>query len=318
MLLTKIRINTSYPFLGRAAGRSIVGTLNFTIVNAAANELRKRTNGVPVLPVDLDPLMAKYGNTLDNRNEQDELSRSAAHDQQLREEQGFATKLDPMELAGRLKVIRDAIAEDLDEHAGLMRNPLDPRGGTFKNPYDVAPMIEDSFQRQLKQQPRVNEVMIRAQADALDIPFEDALRVTKAGQEAGLRFLKDNRDELMVLIQTLSASAPDGSLMSTADAEDVFETLPAIQKARLYVAADRGLWYERDRVIRMLMNGHPDAAGNRKLIDGLRIDIHGEFERIMRQPDFRREIDEAVQRGAKWPVLLDLPKSVQTAVAKAA
>lgn len=316
-ILNLVRIDPSMPFLGRAAQRSMVGTLNFTISNLLTADIRKRMQGVPVDAngVDIDPLLQKYGNTLDRRNEQDEAARGEEHEQHMREEQGFEVGIPPIELAARLKIVRDWLADDLDEHAGLIRNTLDPRGGVIKNPYDVARSLEDSFAQQLVQQPRVNEVLLKAQADALGIPFEDALRVTKQRQEAGIRFMKANQKEILGMLQTLSASGPDGHALTTADAEDVEPALPAIHRARLYVAADRGLWYERDRAINMVLRGHPDGNGNVKLVNGKRVEIHAEFNRLMRIPDFKAEIGKAVERGAMWPTLIELPEVDKKAVA---
>lgn len=317
-LLQKIRVNKSYPFVGRAAGRSITGTLGFLISNIVASEIRKRTTGVPVedaglSPSKVDALLAKYGNTVDARNEQDEASRGAAHLDKLREEQGLVVNADPMELAGKLNIIRLSIAEDLLANAQMMVNPLDPKGSTYPNPYDVAPSLDESFERQVSQQPRINEVQLKAQAAALNLPYEDVLRVTRARQEAGVRFLKAHKEEILSMLATLGASDSQGNQLSTDDAESVELGLPPIQRARLYVAADRGLWYERDRAIGLYMRGHPDGEGNIKIVDGTREEIHADFNRLMRTDSWKRSIEDAVARGAQYPVLLALPSKATTA-----
>ena len=318
-ILDLTRINTAYPFIGRAAQRQMCGSINFTIANLVSSSIRARLRGEAVDSlVDLSPLIQKYGNTLDQRNEDDEATRGLETEAKQREEQGFVPTVDFMRLAGQLKVIRDALAEDLDSHAQLLKNPMDPKGGTYKDPYHVAPTLEQSFQRQLSQQPKVNVAHATAQAEALDLDPADVIRVQQRQMETGLRFLRDNKAELMALLSELGAQRSDGTPYSTADADEVLLVIPAIHHARLYVNADKGLWYERDRAIGMMVRSHPDGLGNIKLLDASRLEIHKDFSKWMTSGNVRMDLDTAVQRGATWPTLMDLPKSASVLAAERA
>lgn len=351
MLLDKIKIEKPFPFIGRAASRGVVGTLNFTIAALAASHIRRRNQGVPVEELhrptqeQLNALKARYGNTLDARNEVDEHLRGQEHEAQQRDVMGYGAIQDPLELAGLLKVVRDSVAEDLNANARMLVNPLDPHGSLYMDPYETAEPLEASFVKQLEKAPKINEDRARAQAEALGLPVEDVLRVLRAEQEAGQRFLREHRQEIHGFLQTITASrglaANESELhgylcvdnkpcdpkrdvfekdtgrkdehgrpitikavvMTPEEADTAFAKLPAIRQANLYVAADRGLFYENDRWIKARLRSHPDALSNLKAINKARTDIHEEFKRRMQQPSFDREIKEAVERGANWPVL---------------
>lgn len=315
------RINKTYPFVGRAAMRSMTGTLNFTIANLCAADIRAKTVG-GLMPggVDLNPLLAKYGNTLDKRNEQDEAARGAAHENAMREEQGFNGPVPPLEMAGRLKIIRDVMAADMEDNCVLLPNPLKP-GSTYIDPWSIATPLEDSFRKQLLQVPKVNEKNVEAMCKAVGIPtvtMDDIRLVMTGQQEAGIRFLKAHGEDILAYFANLTAKGSDGHTLTLDDAVDIEMALPAQRRASLFVAADRGLWYERQRQIGLIMRSHPDAAGNMKFVDGTREEIHAEFEKLMADPVFKAGIDEAVQRGSRWPVLLDLPVAVPLSTQKAA
>lgn len=344
MLLDKVKIQKPFEFIGRAAQRSMIGTLNFSISNLATRAIRlKLANAAAEGDVEkvlqkptaqaLKDLQQKFsggggGNTLDARNELDEAERGREHEEQMRQDQGYTVQEDPLEMAGRLLVVRDCLAADMNDHAVLRRNPLDPHGAMYKDPYSLAPTLEQTFIRQLEQAPKVNEKRARAQAEAMKLPYESVLRVLRAEQEASQRFLKANKDDIHGFLTSLKAYRPlrddedpdefkaqgievtvdkDGRKSipwQNEDADYIFENLPAIRQAGLYVAADRGLWYEMDRWIRARLRSHPDSLGNMKAIVAARQDIHAEFGRRMANPAFKQEISEAVERGATWPTLL--------------
>jgi hypothetical protein len=305
-ILQMLRIDTAFPYVGRAAQRSVVGTLNFTISNLVASDMRRKRLGTPVVAkvgqTDLTPLIEKYGNTLDKRNEEDqeiEAEQREAEKPQSEPRTDFA-QVPPMILAGKLKAIRDSMAKDLDEHASLLQDPLSPNNPPYKNPYDVGASLEESFMRQLSLTPKVDRKKAQVVADIHGLDVEDVVRILQQQQEFGQKFINDNKDELLSVLKSLPHSDQEP--------EAAYAELPAIQKARVYVSADRGLWYERDRAIKLVVRGHPDGLANLAMIDSSRSDLHKSFNWLMKQDNFHREIDEAVRRGATWPVLIDLPK----------
>lgn len=355
MLLDKVEITKPFPFIGRAASRGMVGTLNFTIAALAASHIRKRNQGVPVEELSrptqeqLNALQERFGNTLDARNEIDGIQRGAEHEAQQREVMGYGAIQEPLELAGLLKVVRDSLAHDLDSNARMLTNELGQHKVTYLDPYEAAEPLEASFIKQLEKAPKINEARCEAEARMFGVPLETVIRLRQQEQEAGQRFLRENRQEIHKFLQTIVADrgladnetvqhgylCVDGVpcdprrdvfekdtgkkddrgqaitiqavLMTPDEADTAFAKLPAIRQASLYVAAVRGLFYENDRWLKSYMRGHPDGKGNLKALSTAYQDIKAEFNRRMDQPSFKREIGEAVERGAQWPVLPDMP-----------
>ena len=317
MLFNRIRFDPSMPFVARAAGRSIVGTLNFAIVNLAAQELRNRRFGQTAVEggEHADGDAPSNEPTLDARNEIDQNEvQGDKVEQQLRDDQGFEVGVEPLVLASQLKFIRDVIADDLDANAGLRRNPLN--GKLMKNPFDLAQPISESFARQLALAPRVDMSMITKVAKVVGLTPEDVIRVVEQRHKSANKFLSDNAAELFSIIDNLGTPiGDDGHPFEPADDESVLDRLPALNQARLIVAADRGLWYERERQVQGYMRGNPNALGNIGIIDGVRKQLHNDYAIFMAKPHMRTEIEEAVNRGAAWPVLIKLVKVDEKAAA---
>jgi hypothetical protein len=282
--------------------------------------------------VDLTPLLTKFNSeqTLDKRNEEDAAREGQTHSEALREEQGNEIqKEDPRILAGKLKVMRDAFALELERHATPIPNPLGKRGDVYLNPYEVAEPLMVTLGKQLERPINVNHDMIRAQALALGLDPADIERIQIRQPEAGLRFLKENRKEIIAMFDSLEAyKRPEGmegdenrayheddKHLPTLEAVEELETeIPAIHRARLYVNAERGFFYERDRWISAMIKRHPEAATHLKILDGCREYLHKEYNHLMSRPDFCAEISKAVEGGATWPTLLDLPKPATSEV----
>lgn len=340
--ITKVsKIDPSFPFAGRAAQREIVRGLNFTIVNLMSAKIRERIRQEMAAPivnpgpnaqnnpgtnaVNLEPLLEKYGNTLDRRNEHDAARDGIDHSDELREEQGMAlVAADPTVLAGKLKVMRDAFAANLEQFATPMVNVIDPKGGMILNPYEVAEPLMVTLMKQLERPVNVNRDMAMAQAAALGLNVNDVIRIQQRQQEAGLRFLKTNKKELVLMFETLEAFKPaegmqgdanrrvhedDDKYEATLESVDDLELeIPEIHRARMYVNAERGFFYERDRWINAVLKRHPEGATNVKILDGCRAYLHKEYDALMANPRFYAAISTAVQGGATWPTLLDLPE----------
>lgn len=352
-LLKCTEINSSFPFAGRAARREMIRGLNFTIANLMTGVVRQRALAAmapqtvnpgqadienPYPKVDLQPLVDKFGldkvNTLDERNEQDANTHGTEVAGDLREEQGLQpVKADPRILAGKLKVIRDALAIDLEKYAHPIPNPLGRPGETYLNPYEIGEPLLVTLEKQIRRPVQVNRDLIRAQAEALGLDPIDVERIQLRQQEASLRFLKENRAEIVRMVESLQAFKPaegkDGDANrvvheiddryepTLASVEDLELDIPAIHRARLYVNAERGFFYERDRWISAMIRRHPEAATHLKILDGCREAIHKAFDMLMQNPRIAAEISAEVLQGATYPTMFDLPKP-QTEATQAA
>ncbi len=325
MLFNKIQITDPFPFIGKAALRGIGNSLNFSIINLCSAKIRRDLFGSPVedAPVDVDPLLAKYGKTLDQRNTEDEARRGREHEDAQRQEQGFTVVDDPLELAGYLLVIRNAIGLQLNEHARRLTSPL-LNGATYLDPFETLRTLDDELMRQLTKPVLLNEEHLRAQAKQLRISLDQLKRITIAQQNSGIRFLKERKNDLLAFFETLTAYRPalqgeesrpdaiereEGKFFVPYDVneyEDIFTSLPAIRQAGMYRAAVQGLKYEHDRWTTMLIKGHSDAMGNRDAIFKKVADIRAEYDRLCKQPKFAGELNMAIEKGATRPVLPEI------------
>lgn len=295
-VLTQFRWNSSRPIISRAALRGIGGSINFSLTSLVIQHLRRLQFGQVIEESD-----AHYGHTVDQRNEIDIAVESEGFEAQLREDQGFTVALPPLELAARLKVIRDACAAELEPHATLRRNPLTKK--PFKYPFDLVPPISENIAWTLKQPAKISEAVVKNTMKVLRIDEQSIRLMLEKDHQTQQKFLKDNLNEIFSIIDTLEAKGGDGHAMGIDDDETIEEGLPALNRARLYVAADSGLVQRRVVDVKAYTRGNPDALGNIGMIDGERKLLRMKYFDFMKDPAIKDEIAEAVSRGAKPPVL---------------
>lgn len=305
-VLTQFRWNSDKAVICRAALRGVASSLNMSLIALAAQELRRRRFGDSVEVVD-----AVGDHDLDQRNEIDHAVEGSEVESNIREEQGFAYQLKPLELAARLKLIRDACANEIDAHAGLRRNSL--TGETFKNPYDTVGSIQESLEWLAKREANVQEAVVRNTAAVLQLDEQSVRNMLIEQHYKQQRFLKDNAQELIVIIQSLEAKGFDGHALGIDDDETVEERLPALNRAKLHVAADNALVNQRNKEVTSYMRGNPNAFGNIGMIDGERKLLKMKFDAFMKHEWVRDEINEAVSRGARYPKLKDLFPEIRKA-----
>lgn len=308
-VLTQFRFNSSYPFIARGALRGIGASLNFSIVALVVQHLRRLRFGENLPETD-----EHYGHTLDQRNELDHQVEGDAVETALREEQGFALQLKPLDLAARLNLIRNSCANELDNHAGQRRNPL--TGGLFKNPWDLVSPISESLDWMLKQEVRINEAIVKDAVKVLKIDEQSIRAQLLRRHQSQQRFVKENAAEIFTIIDNLVYKGEDGHAFGIDDDETVEARLPSINRARLFIGADKGLLGQRQRYVGTYMNGDPNARGNIEMIDKEREQLHAKFNVLVNLPGIKDEIADAVDNGAKYPVLAALFPKID--VAKAA
>lgn len=278
-------IDPANKFVGRAAQRQIVSGLNFAILNLLQRNLEERARGSE--------------NTTDRPySNAEDVGHNFAHQ-------------DPQFVAGQLKVIRNAFASSLLAHATVKRNFKDPTRKNYLDPYEVGETFEQTIRKQIERLSPVDRKRATAKAAILGAEVEDVIRVELIQHETRVKFLLAHQAALLREFDDLDQSRVDGRRWdgTLEEVEEMELLIPAIHRARLYVNAERGLFYERDRAIVMFIRRRPEAKGNLSLVDIARAMIHKHFDELMKDPEFYKQIDEAVRRGAKWPTLMDLPKA---------
>lgn len=295
-VLSQFRWNTDRAVIVRAALRGVASSINFSLIALATSHLRSLRFGKAVEEVD-----SHFGHNVDQRNEIDLEIEGNQIEAQLREDQGFAIQLPPLELAAMLKVIRDSCDAELDAHASLRMNPLTRQ--RYKYPFDIVAPLSESLVFMLSREAQISEAMVQNTMKVLGADEQSIRLVLQQDHERQRKYLKDNAHEILSIIDSLEAKGQDGHVLGIQDDETVEERLPALNRARLYVAADNGLVSRRLVDFRAFMRGNPDALGNIGMIDGERKILRLKFVNFMKAPEIKDEIADAVSRGAKAPQL---------------
>lgn len=331
--LTQIAVNPAFPTIGRAASIGFGRSLNFYIIAAAGQHIRRRSMEEAAGTMsDRDLAMLKdkglyipENDGVDAHNElmkvthadvrpNDEGNTRTATgaladgaevmtaddvDDRSFAEGGKAIPEDPLERAARLKLLRDTIQEQLKQHARIERSNLGK--GVFLNPYDIIPGFEQEILRQLKPR-KINMTLLEANAKAKGVPLADAVRLTERSNEVQAAWMANNGQRVLQLVEGLIPVDSEGNELTAEDAEDVYLDLPPLMRARFYVAVDQSLWFLRDRVITAQLNGVPGTDSERQLIAGLREELYRDFDFLMSSK--HEAIYEAVvQARSKWPTM---------------
>jgi hypothetical protein len=307
-ILGQFRFRSEAPVISRAALRGIASSINFSLINLVAQHLRSKAFGQVV-----DQTDDHYGHNLDQRNEIDADVAGAVELQQRREEQGFAVGLAPLDLAARLKVIRDSVAQELDKNAGLRLNPL--TNLKFKNEFDIASPISNSLAWLTSQPARIDEAVVRNTSLVVGMDEASVRVLLEKQHQTQVKFLQDNAGEIQGIIDSLEYIGADGHAFGIDEDETVETRLPSLNRARLFMAADNGLWTARNREVASFIRGNPNALANIGMIDKERELLSFKFDRLLKVEAIKLDIDDAVSRGARKPTLKPLYKSDMLKVA---
>lgn len=300
-MLAKLRFDPSRPIIARAAGRALVGSLNFTIASLIQQHLRRERFGASV----------PEASGIDGLNDAAADAAADVEAGRVREEQGFAITADPLELAARLKLVRDSVAGDLLKNAGRRQMATRP-GETFPDPFHIGASFAESLDFQLRTQPRMaSEAALRAEAKALNVSLDDVKAALTARHVRQINLLRDSRDDIERIYGELTPKGSDGHPLGVEADEEVFAKLPAIVQLRLVAAADKGLFRARQRELELHFAGRSEAAGNIALLDGTRRELLAMVNRWMEKPQFKAELDDATSRGANQPTFAPAPHEQQ-------
>ena len=291
-MLNSIAINSNYPVIGRYPQRTVVATLNATIINLVNQDIRAKRQTMTEAPGVEVPT-------------EEEALLEQQHEDQQRSEQGFTIALKPLELAAMLKLIRDSLADDLLKHAGILPS-LDGKTRVY-NPFDLALNIENTLDFRIKQEPApYSEAVVNAYIKALGVTRDEVLIAQAAQHKTEVTFLKNNREDILQTIEGLDCG------YTLDEAEIVFDKLPPIHQLRLYAAAMRGVGKGRQNELNGFIRRRPDAAGNMAMLDSLLRDLFYKLDRLMELPTTKNALEEASERGLSIPTFPPRPAPVQT------
>lgn len=292
-ILQKIKFNPAMPIIARGGGRGLVGSLNFSILNLIQQSLKQAKFGLPTAGVD---------------TANDETADIAAQKENARnrEEQGFTVSDDPLVLAARLKLIRDAVAKDLRDNADMRPMVLDPHV-TIPDVFHVGSDFEESIEFQKGLAPRLSEAQMKAEAKALNVSVDDVRNALMRRHARQVGFLNDHEGEIIAAYHSLTAVDTDGYALDLDEAEAVLANLPAIYQLRIAAAVDKGLYRQRNNELERALSGNAQSKGNIGLIDGTRREILAEVDRWTHAPQFKTQIEDAINRGTNLPAFAPVP-----------
>ncbi len=307
------------PFIWRGMALGMARDLAFSIIALCSQEVRARRTR------EMETIVAKEQAEIaagippgelssDDYVPTSQLQREREEEEQRRFEQGFALQMPPLILAAKLKVVRDWLAYELDMRAGTRVNYNDPHMSRMKDPFHLAQPLVMELDRQLKRNTTVTAADAEEEALLLGVSAETIAKIKSRQRNGGVKFLHDNRGEILSLIDGLVAvkPRPQGSendvdyqpeFYTIAEAEQVELTLPAIHRARMFVSADRGLKWESENQVAQMLKRVPEAKGNYYAIIAQRVNLHAKFDRFTTNGDIKQEIAEAVSLGAAYPVM---------------
>lgn len=296
-MLSSITINSNYPAIGRYPQRTVVATLNATLINLVNQDIRSKRQTMREAPGVEVP-------------QEEEAALEQQHENQQRSEQGFAIQMQPLEIAAYLKCIRDSLADDLLKHAAILPS-LDGKTRVY-NPYDLALTVEDTLDFRIKAEPPiVDETVVKAYMKALNVTRDEVLMAQAAQHKVDITFLKNNREDILQTIEGLNCG------FDIDEAEIAFEKLPPLYQMRLFAAAMKGVGKGRQNELNGFIRRRPDAAGNMAMLDRLLVDLHNKLDRLMSLPTTKNALDEASIRGLSIPTFPARPTHVESDTPKA-
>jgi hypothetical protein len=292
------KINSSFPFVGRAVLRGVVSSLNFQVLTLAQQMVRQQQQEANL---SADSLLS---GGIDNYNEAAAAAEERAESERMRAEQGHEVRMPALELGALLLTLSNNFREELLSHAGMIESMLRP-GTMLPNPYDLGESVEETLTRQMARAPRMSSAQAKAEMKAYGFSEEKLAEAFKKQHESQLNFLKENKELILSHVERMRTLAG----VTDNDAEAAWDKLPTIQKLRLLAAADNGLYYAAQRELtNFLVYNRPNGKSNAGLLVSERRVIHAEINDIMKNPTTKREIDAEIERGASLPNLQPLPE----------
>lgn len=283
-------------FVWRAVNIGIARDLNFAIVNNVRRALQAKasTTDISLIDYDADGRPFTRDRTIDDLNSEKADAEAKAEAERVREEQGHPVQMLPLEQAALMKGLRDAIARKLYEKARREPNPMDPHGGLLPRRWDCAPALTDEVNRQANRVPAVNMPQMEQLAMSLNLPVSDVVLVHKTSLERQHKWFVANRAEILATVEMLHAMSHAGHQYTDEEMEQIEERLPVVQRCRLFVAADSGLYFEINNQVRRAFSDN-NARGNIVMLNAARISVQNAYNDFLQDPKIKAELQLSEQ-----------------------
>lgn len=292
-LFSLLKHDSSMPVVAKAAGRQFVNSINFMLITSASQLVREDLRIRPAGDLDAPDLDAYNALLAGRRDAEEEDSQHA--------EQGFGDGLSLMEKCKYLKSLRNYINEQLHKNATQVKFELSGKVGP--NPFEIGDPIEMTLQRQIDRAPRELTGAMKMEAKALGLP-EDAILQGLARQQANnTEFLTKHRHTIMEVITKMECAELDEDSV-----EGMFDKLPAMERFRLWAAADNGLYFSGiTQGQRWVLNKVQEGKDNLAIINATRHKVRKDINEFLSEVHNKRAIADAMAAGATPPVLNPLP-----------
>lgn len=285
--------DASMPIVARSAGRGIINSVNFGLIMSAQNMLRQERQLHPE---------GDIGGGIDEYNRLLSQLSSAQEEDENRVEQGHGDGVTELERCSMLRSIATWINEtQLLPNATMVHYELSRVDAP--NPFEVGDSVEVTLSRQILRAPRELTTTMKMEAAALGLPEEAILAGLQRQQAVNSAFLSDNRHYVLDIIRRMEVHALDETSVVA-----MFEKLSALDRLRVYAAAD-GMMYRVGitQGQRWVVNKVQEGKDNLAILNAERIHLREEINLFLKDPKVKKDISEAVGRGATLPVLQPLP-----------
>lgn len=291
MIKTVLQYDGSRPIVARSAGRGVISSINFALILAASSLLRQERQLHP--EGDIGGGVDEYNRLLSGLGESES-------DDATRKEQGLGTGLTTMERGTLLKSLAAWINEkQLMPHASEVYFEISKVKAY--NPFEVGDSVEQTLQRQLMRAPRELTTAQKTEAYALGLSEDAILASIQRQQAVNTAFLSDNRHYILDIVRGMECADMDDTSALAA-----FDKLPAMDRFRLYAAADSMMYrVALTQGQRWVVSKVQEGKDNLGILNAERLEFRKEINSFI--ADNKREISDAVASGATIPVLQPLP-----------
>ncbi len=297
-IIEAMKFKSGEGIIARSGGRGCISSLNIMILNQGAQALRMERRGEA--PAEGPTLDAHADVTGEVEGVDTDAQRTA-------DQGGEEPREKPSVVAGRLKLIRDAIDATLIANAAQVPVVLGGKTVEVPEPFHIGQPIKESMAFLCSSVQEVDKARITNEAEALGIP-EDAVRKALQNRPMQRRqFMHRNREEILDWVNSQAAADKDGNMLNLEQAEMAFDALDPITKVNIAAAFDRGLFREWERQIQLHADGDIEAKSNIGLINGVRLQVRETIDGWMDDASFARSIKAATERGARAPRLAPAP-----------
>jgi hypothetical protein len=287
----------------RAAAIGVIGSANFALLVMGQQDVRAQSQFTEdVSPVD------GYAALLANKETKEV-------EDDMHDDQGGVVKMPNKERGAYMHRIINILNSDLEAYADRIKIEHPKTGKTIImcEPFHVGQPLSVALAKMIDRTPAPPSVATRAKADALGVTEAEMRESDLRAAAFQSQFLKLHKAEVLEMVWKYTHPGVEALELDT-----VFDKLPAIDRLRLMVAADNGLYFRRrtdaERYIKD--SRQEDLLSNVGAYDAARKLLHIRIDDFCKEPAIKRELMEARTGGDKIPALRGLIVPIKREEAK--